>query len=167
MSDEQYGCWVSPPIYHAEDLNDRQKMLWGRIEALSRKEGYCWVGNETFAEEFGVSVRTIRRDIEHMESLGYLDRTYLRDGEGAVDERRIYPARPDWRQTDTHVRGGGDTDVHTPRTQMSGGGTRSTTDTEKGVSPDEGEDDSADPPPADESKRSIREQLGLDFSDEE
>ena len=53
-----------------ESLSVENKKLLKDIEDLSLKKGYCWAGNEYFAECYGVVTRTIQRRFEKLKKLG-------------------------------------------------------------------------------------------------
>lgn len=92
MSDLSHtGGWTVPgPVAHADDLTMFQKVLFGRILALTGEE-CCWASNGWLAEEFDRSTETIRRHIATLIDRGYLLREVTRDDDGAVTGRNLYP----------------------------------------------------------------------------
>ena len=49
------------------------KLLYGEITALTSKEGFCWAGNEYFANLYNVSLRTIQRWILELKTANYIE----------------------------------------------------------------------------------------------
>jgi hypothetical protein len=71
-------------------LSANAKLLYGEITALCNKEGYCWAGNQYFAELYGTTPRTARRWITELETGGYVTIGYKYvDGTNAIETRRI------------------------------------------------------------------------------
>jgi hypothetical protein len=60
------GCWIPAWVLHA-NISANAKILYGRIEALATREGYCWATDEFFSEEFAVSERSVSRWLTELE----------------------------------------------------------------------------------------------------
>ncbi len=79
-------------------------MLYGEITALCNERGFCWAGNEYFADLYGVNKETISRWVSDLIKFGYLNREiiykegtnqiinrYLRINQYPIDEKRNTP----------------------------------------------------------------------------
>jgi hypothetical protein len=60
-------------VRYDKNLNDKAKLLYGEITALTSSEGYCWATNAYFAELYDVHESTITRLISQL-----VDRKYVR-----------------------------------------------------------------------------------------
>ena len=76
---------------HDPDLNLYEKFLYSLISGLSNKHGYCFSGNEWFAESLGIQVRHIQNHLTSLEKKGYITRTTHCDPKNPFKkERRIF-----------------------------------------------------------------------------
>lgn len=74
-----------------KSLNGNEKLLYGHIFSLTKKEGYCWATNEYLASLVGVSKDCISRYITHIIKLGYLKRVVEKDKKtGQISCRKLY-----------------------------------------------------------------------------
>ena len=87
---EQGGYWAVIPsdVRYDPELKPNAKLLYGELNALSDKHGYCWATNEYFANLYGLSVGTISRLISQLEKRGYIRCEMASTEKGS--ERRIY-----------------------------------------------------------------------------
>ena len=53
-------------------INFGAKLLFGKIQSLSHKEGFCWSRNKYLAKLMGVSARTIQRWVETLKKNNYI-----------------------------------------------------------------------------------------------
>jgi len=91
-SPEEIGWVLIPPsILSAEDLNMGQKVVWGRVNGLIAKRGYCYASNAWLGKQLGYSERTIEDYVCILVEKEYLIRKY---GPGGKRERRLYPVIP-------------------------------------------------------------------------
>lgn len=100
------GCWIPPWVFGHEGLSLSAKALYGRIEALSTREGYCWATDEHFAEEFGVSTRTIRTWLVELEDVGFIGRETSGPKRAIIPRKggSILPARDEKAEADFRLR---------------------------------------------------------------
>jgi len=98
MSDErqqQIGAvYIPAPIMCEDTITMTQKVIWGRIQGLSVKEGYCYASNNWIGEQIGLSKGTISNNISVLVTMGYLAREIIRDDNNEIKERRLYPINP-------------------------------------------------------------------------
>jgi len=52
-------------------------LLYGEISALCNKEGYCWAGNNYFAELYQANEKTIRNWIGSLKDAGYISVSFI------------------------------------------------------------------------------------------
>ena len=84
------SLWVVIPwsILTTEKLTKSEKLLYGEISALQRRDGFCRASNEYLGKIIGLHPRSITRGIRKMKKLGIL---YIEfeDNKGKT-KRRIY-----------------------------------------------------------------------------
>lgn len=61
-------------ILYDKNISSSAKILFGEIESLCFKEGFCWATNKYFANLYQVSTRTIERWIENLVANNYITR---------------------------------------------------------------------------------------------
>lgn len=84
LQDFTFYKGIANDILHDDNLEYRLKVLLGAIASLSRKDGYCYGGNEYLAQCVAnkykkVSARTIGRWVKELEDLGII---FREPGEG-------------------------------------------------------------------------------------
>lgn len=80
---------LSSPVRYDRRLSASEKVFFAEITALSDQCGYCYAGNGYFSELYDTSDRTVQRWVKHLQELGYVAVTNVRDG--AAMQRRISP----------------------------------------------------------------------------
>lgn len=90
-----YIAVIPAEIRYDAALPSSAKLLYGEITALAGADGYCWAGNDYFAQLYGVDKCTVSRWISKLQKRGHVTVEVVREngGEGAVEERRIYIGR--------------------------------------------------------------------------
>jgi len=95
MTDErkqQIGAaYIPAHIMCDQNLTMTEKVLWGRIQGLSTKEGYCYASNAWIGDQLGLKKGTISNLISRLVDGGYLTRKLIRDKSGEIKERWLYP----------------------------------------------------------------------------
>ncbi|MBW3518325.1 helix-turn-helix domain-containing protein [Flavobacterium sp. NKUCC04_CG] len=77
---------IPADVRYDERLKPNAKLLYGEITALAQREGFCWAGNEYFANLYKVSNETISRWVSQLCAYGYIDvEIFKNDG----NKRRI------------------------------------------------------------------------------
>lgn len=67
-----YWAVIPANVRYDKRLTLGAKMLFGEIESLRRKEGYCWARDKYFAELYNVTTRTINSWISQLKKCGYI-----------------------------------------------------------------------------------------------
>jgi hypothetical protein len=67
-----YYAVIPASVRYDKGLTANAKLLYGEITALCGKEGYCWAGNQYFADLYSTTPRTARRWIEELETGGFI-----------------------------------------------------------------------------------------------
>lgn len=67
-----YYANIPATVRYDERLRPNAKLLYGEITALTNREGFCWAGNEYFAELYKVDIKTISRWVSQLEKFGYI-----------------------------------------------------------------------------------------------
>ena len=89
---QQIGAaYIPSHIMCDQTLTITQKVLWGRIQGLSTKQGYCYASNEWIGNQIGLKSGTVSNLISRLVKGGYLSRKIIRDDTGAITERWLYP----------------------------------------------------------------------------
>ncbi len=99
-----YYAIIPANVRYDQRLKPNTKLLYGEITALCNERGFCWAGNEYFAELYGVNKETISRWVSDLIKFGYLNREiiykegtnqiinrYLRINQYPIDEKRNTP----------------------------------------------------------------------------
>jgi len=73
------------------DLTLTQKVIWGRIEGLSVKGGYCYASNQWIGEQISLSKSTVSNNISILVKKGYVKNIIIRNDKNEITERRLYP----------------------------------------------------------------------------
>ena len=81
-------CYIPGFLYDA-DIGAQQKIVAGRLYALSNQTGFCYATNEWLAEDVGITKRSIQRCLKLLEGEGLIIRKSDEQG-----NRRIYPLNP-------------------------------------------------------------------------
>lgn len=76
------------PVRYDKKISSTAKVLFSEITALSNVHGYCWAGNNYFAELFDISVTQVSRIIKGLESKGFI-KVFVDKSTG--NKRKIYP----------------------------------------------------------------------------
>lgn len=90
MSDVQQNFFLMIPTHIAdsEHLNDGEKLFFGRLASLAKKEGYCFATNSYLAKLCGVNEREIQKRLNKLENLGHITKEYETVGPNSI--RKIY-----------------------------------------------------------------------------
>ncbi|HDT7907233.1 TPA: helix-turn-helix domain-containing protein [Enterococcus faecium] len=99
-----YYAIIPANVRYDKRLKPNTKLLYGEITALCNERGFCWAGNEYFADLYGVNKETISRWASDLIKFGYLNREiiykegtnqiinrYLRINQYPIDEKRNTP----------------------------------------------------------------------------
>lgn len=99
-----YYAIIPANVRYDKRLKPNTKLLYGEITALCNERGFCWAGNEYFADLYGVNKETISRWVSDLIKFGYLNRKsftkegtnqiinrYLRINQYPIDEKRNTP----------------------------------------------------------------------------
>lgn len=88
MEKPNYYAIIPSNVRYNNNLTEISKLLYGEITALSNKFGMCFAKNAYFAELYGVTERTITRNIKLLEKNNLIILEY-RVIRGAIKERII------------------------------------------------------------------------------
>ena len=94
MSDRQQqigAAYIPSHIMCDPNLTITQKVLWGRIQGLSTKAGYCYASNEWIGNQIGLKKGTVSNLISQLVNDGYIMRKVIRNEDGEITERWLYP----------------------------------------------------------------------------
>ena len=83
-----YYAIIPADVRYDENLKLGEKMMYGEITALSKKNGICYASNNYFAKLYNVSPQAISKWIKTLETYKYITITYEREGK-AITKRNI------------------------------------------------------------------------------
>ena len=90
VSSPAYYAVIPADVRYDDQLPPNAKLLYGEISALIGADGYCFAGNQWFADLYGVTPESIARLITKLEKAGHIIRVLDRDKTGQIVRRRIY-----------------------------------------------------------------------------
>ena len=125
MDNPGFYAILPASVRYDQRLKSAEKIFYAEITALADQTGYCYASNSYFCPLYDTTERTIQRWVKHLQELGYVDVSYIRDG--TTNQRRISPlsgsvpeAVPgDKNVVDRHPVSPGDKNVAYPPTKMS------------------------------------------------
>lgn len=81
------------PVYimARKDLSLTEKVLMGKIIALTKKEGYCYASNEYLAIGLNLSKQRISHYLSKFVAMGILTREVVRNEKAEVTVRKLFP----------------------------------------------------------------------------
>lgn len=89
MENPGFYAILPSPVRYDRRLSASEKVFFAEITSLSDQCGYCYAGNGYFSKLYDTSDRTVQRWVKHLQELGYVAVTNVRDG--AAMQRRISP----------------------------------------------------------------------------
>ena len=100
-----YYAIIPANVRYDENLKLGEKMMYGEITALSKKNGICYASNNYFARLYKVSPQAISKWIKTLEKNKYITITYEKDGK-AITKRNISMVSTGVDRVSTEVEGG-------------------------------------------------------------
>ena len=100
-----YYAIIPADVRYDEKLKLGEKMMYGEITALSKKNGICYASNNYFAKLYNVSPQAISKWIKNLEKNNYVSISYERDGK-AIIKRNISMVSTQVDRVSTEVEGG-------------------------------------------------------------
>jgi hypothetical protein len=83
-----YYAIIPADVRYDDRLKLGEKMMYGEITALSKKNGICYASNNYFAKLYNVSPQAISKWIKSLEMYKYITITYEKEGK-AITKRNI------------------------------------------------------------------------------
>lgn len=87
METPNFYAVIPASVRYDRNLKPNAKLLYGEITALCNKDGFCWAGNDYFAELYEVDQKTISRWISQLVNGNYISIQVLKN-EG--NKRKIF-----------------------------------------------------------------------------
>ncbi len=85
-----YYAIIPANVRYDKRLKPNTKLLYGEITALCNERGFCWAGNEYFADLYGVNKETISRWVSDLIKFGYLNREIIyKEGTNQIINRYL------------------------------------------------------------------------------
>ena len=86
-----YYAIIPANVRYDENLTPNAKLLYGEITALCNEKGYCWAGDNYFADLYGVTKSTIQRWLNSLERNKHITRKVkYKENSKEISEKRIY-----------------------------------------------------------------------------
>ena len=99
MDKPSYFAILTADVRYDKTLKPLARLLYAEITALCNKEGYCWAGNQYFADLYEVDKNTVSGWIGQLKTKGYITvqleykegtkqvlKRYIRINKGGMDE---------------------------------------------------------------------------------
>lgn len=68
----KYDVFIPEKILHDNRLSSAEKVLYGELDAVKDQDGFASMTNAYIAWLYGVSKRTVKRWLSHLEELGLI-----------------------------------------------------------------------------------------------
>ena len=123
MDNPGFFAILPASVRYDRRLKPAEKIFYAEITSLADKTGCCYASNAYFCPLYDTSDRTVQRWVKHLQELGYVAVTNVRDG--AAMQRRISPLSgsvpdvPDKNVGERHPVSAGDKNVAPTPTKMS------------------------------------------------
>lgn len=89
MDNPGFFAILPASVRYDRRLKPAEKIFYAEITSLADKTGYCYASNAYFCPLYDTTERTVQRWVKHLQELGYVAVTNVRDG--ATMQRRISP----------------------------------------------------------------------------
>lgn len=86
-------CLIPPWVMAREDLTLMEKILFGRLLGLAKKEGYCGASNHWLGKQLAMKAKTIANTLTSLKEKGLVQTEY-----NGI-KRRVYPLHPTGKST--------------------------------------------------------------------
>lgn len=86
--DDNFWSFIPPWVLSNDELSPLEKMLFGRVLALSNRDGYCWASNEYLCK-YICSVRSVQRTLTVLINKKLISIVYGKGNDG-LTTRKIY-----------------------------------------------------------------------------
>ena len=91
MEHRSYYAVIPANVRYDKNLPPNAKLLYGEITALCNEKGFCWAGNDYFADLYNVKKETISRWVSDLEKSGYIKRSIIfKEGTNQIINRYIF-----------------------------------------------------------------------------
>lgn len=90
MEEENYFVVIPYWVLVSEELNANEKILYGVISSLTKKNGFCYASNSYLADVMKMHPASVSRCVNHMKELGVISLDYIYGKGKECEERRIY-----------------------------------------------------------------------------
>lgn len=87
-------CLIPPHIISREDLSSSQKLIYGRLQGLTGKKGYCFAKNRWIGSQLCLKKDTISALLSDLQKKDLIRMEVVKSNDGEVVERRIYLHHP-------------------------------------------------------------------------
>jgi hypothetical protein len=83
-----YYAIIPANVRYDKDLTPNAKLLYGEITALCNEKGFCWAGNQYFADLYQKDKSTIARWLKQLEDKEYITREVIyKEGSREIESR--------------------------------------------------------------------------------
>ena len=82
-----YWAVLPAEVRYDPELPDKAKLLYAEISSLTSERGYCYANNEYFLRLYGMTDRTLQRNLKALQDGGFIR---ILDGDGGHGRRKIF-----------------------------------------------------------------------------
>lgn len=82
-----YFAIIPASVRYDKTLPPNAKLMYGEITALANEKGYCWAGNEYFANLYDVAPETISRWVSKLQKSGHI---VIEIDQASISKRKIF-----------------------------------------------------------------------------
>jgi hypothetical protein len=101
---EQNYWVIIPPLVAGSNISIKAKYLYGRIYALSQKDGYCYASNEYLCLGTGLMLRSLQRALVELKKAGFINIEIVTNEKKEFVSRHISITTPMSKMTPPHVK---------------------------------------------------------------
>tara|TARA_R110001606_G_scaffold79383_1_gene183319 strand:- start:1316 stop:1963 length:648 start_codon:yes stop_codon:yes gene_type:complete len=84
-----YYAIIPADVRYCKKLKPIERLMYAEITCLTNNKGYCWAGNEYFANLFEISHRSVSRHINQLKNFEFISVSMIRDKSSKVERRTI------------------------------------------------------------------------------
>lgn len=101
---KNYYAILTADVRYDPNITPNAKLLYAEITALCNEKGFCWAGNQYFADLYGKSKTTISKWVSQLKKQGYIDVKIVTKSNSREIDKRIITIKPNQFKDNTPLR---------------------------------------------------------------